>query len=536
MKDLLKSILLEVLSKLNINYEDDILVDKPNNNEDCDYYTNLALKLTKVLKDNPMNIANKIVENINNDNILKIEIKNPGFINFYVKNDYLFDNIQNVLNMKETYGSLNIGNHKKINIEFVSANPTGILHMGNARGGAYGDSLARIKKFAGFDVTTEYYVNDAGKQITNLALSIQARYFEICNKEFEMPENGYYGPEIKIMAQKLYDENKDNLLDKDLDFYKNIGIEELLGKIKDVLKEYRIEQDIFTSEKSIYATGSVENTIKELHDKGYTYELEDATWFKSSELGDSKDHVLITKDKQYTYLVPDIAYHIDKIKRGYDHLIDVLGTDHHGYVPRLKASLKAMGYDNDILDVKLLQLVRLVKNGEEVKMSKRTGNTITLKDLIDEVGVNAARYYFAMRSLDTQMDFDLELAKKKSSDNPVYYVSYAYARICTILDSYKDNIEINNYDDINTPEAITLLENVYLFEEKVNDAAIKELPHIITNYVYDLANSFHAYYSKYRIISDDKQKTQENINLIKAVKITLENSLNLIGVIPPEKM
>ena len=540
MKDKLIALITSYLNEKNIT---GIAVDveKPKIAENGDFSSNIALKLAKVLGKNPMEIASNIASFFNEDllkenSITKIEIKNPGFINFFVSKDYLVENINEVLKEKEKYGSSNIGKGKKYNIEFVSANPTGILHLGNARGGAYGDSLARILTFSGFDVTKEYYVNDAGNQINNLALSIQARYLEKCGLPNEMPEGGYFGKEIVAIAEKLYQENKDKLVDESLDYFKKLGTEELLQNIIDDLKTYRIEYDKFTSEKSITEEYSISELLNNLKEKGYTYEKDGALWFKCSDLLDDKDHVLQKEDGSYTYLVSDILYHYDKYKRGYDKMIDIFGTDHHGYVARLKSSIKVLDNDEEKLEIKLLQLVRLIENGEVVKMSKRTGKSVTLKELIDEVGVNAARYFFSRYSLDTQMDFDLNEAKAKSNENPVYYVSYAYARICSILKNYPEEIKITKYKTLNNDSAYNVLEKVYAFREVVKNAALKELPHLITQYAYDLASEFHTFYSKNRIITDDEEVTKENINLIKAVKIALENALNLIGVIPPEKM
>lgn len=513
-----------------------IEVTRPKDENNGDYSTNIALKLAKSMHKNPMEIAEMLKDKLVDDNILKIEVKAPGFINFFLKKDYLLDNINVVLTEKEKYGSSDIGKNKKVNIEFVSANPTGTLHLGNARGGAYGDSLARILKFSGYEVTKEYYVNDAGNQINNLGLSILARYKEICGLPLEMPENGYHGKEIIAIAKKIYDENSDKCLNNDLEYFKEIGIKSCLDKIISDLKEYRIDYDVFTSERKIKEKYDLKELINKFKENGYTYEENGATWFRCSKLYDDKDHVLVKEDGTITYLVPDIAYHYDKYKRGYDKMIDILGTDHHGYVARLKSSVKVLGNDPDKLEVKLLQLVRLVENNEIVKMSKRSGKSVTLKELIDEIGVNAARYYFSKYSLDTQMDFDLNLAKSKSNENPVFYVSYAYARICSILEDCEINENIEKYIAINDKLSYNVLEKVYEFPEVVKNAALKEKPHIITNYVYELASIFHNYYANKRVITSDKEETLENINVVRCVKQTIYNALDLIGVIPPEKM
>lgn len=536
MKELIISALKKSISTLDIAYDGSIEISRPKQKENGDYSSNIALKLAGLLHDNPLNVAQKIVDNFHLEEVSNIEIKAPGFINFFVAKDYLLENLKKVLTEKENYGRSNIGNNQKINIEFVSANPTGILHLGNARGGAYGDSLARIMRFCGYDVTEEYYINDAGNQINNLGESIKARYYEICHIDYPMPENGYYGKEIIAIAEKLYEEHQDAYLDKDIEFFKELGTKKLLDRIFEDLKEYGINYDVYTSEKAISQKYDLKKIVAKLTENGYTYEKDGATWFKCSAIFDDKDHVLIKEDGTLTYLVPDIAYHYDKYNRGYDKMIDIFGTDHHGYVARLKSSIKALGNDPDKLEVKLLQLVRLVEDGNVVKMSKRTGKSVTLKELIDEVGINAARYYFSRYSLDTQMDFDLNLAKSKSNENPVFYVSYAYARISSILRE-KDIVKIpDKFETLNNVDTYNVLEKVYAFPEIVENAALKELPHLVTNYVYELANIFHTYYSKNRILTDDEQETTENILLIKAVRQTIKNALNLIGVNPPEKM
>lgn len=535
MKEKIVNLIMDALKKLGVT-EDYVEVSKPSDSKNGDFASNIALKLASILHKSPMEIANDIKDLISDEDILKIEVAAPGFINFFVSKNYLLENINTVLEEKELYGSSNIGNGKKVNIEFVSANPTGILHLGNARGGAYGDSLARILRFTGFDVTTEYYINDRGSQVTNLGLSILARYQEVCGEESNMPENGYYGKEIIEIAKSIYEEHQNTYLNKELDYFKKLGIDYLLNQIFKDLEEYRIEYDVKTSEKALVEKYGLENVVDKLDKSGYIYEANGAKWFKCSDLLDDKDHVLIKEDGDATYFLPDIIYHLDKINRGFDKMIDIFGADHHGYVARLKSSIKALGNDPEKLKVKLLQLVRLVENGEIVKMSKRTGKSVTLKELIDEVGVNAARYYFSKYSLDTQMDFDLSLAKSKSNENPVFYVCYAYARICSILSTQENIKKCEKYIAIKDETSYNVLEKVYEFRSVVESAAKKELPHLITNYVYELASLFHLYYAKTRILTSNEEETLENLNLIKCVKQTLFNALNLIGVIPPERM
>lgn len=532
----LKKIINESLSKMNIDGVS-FIVEVPKNKENGDYSTNVAMELTKVLRKNPREIAEEIVANIDKGNIIdRIVIAGAGFINFYINNSYLLKGIDEIIKLDKDYGKSNIGNKKKINIEYVSANPTGILHVGTARGASYGDNLSRIMSFAGYDVTREYYINDGGNQIHNLGLSIKARYDNICGKELNMPEDGYHGEEIIEIAQGIYDEFGDSKLDAEISYFTNLGVSKLLQRIKDDLKNFRVEFDVWSSEMAIRNSGKIEECLASLEKNGNIYEAEGAKWLRTTKYGDDKDRVVVKHDGSYTYLVPDIAYHLDKIHRGFDSLIDVFGADHHGYVSRLKASIDALGYDSKILDVKLLQMVKLIRDGEEVKMSKRTGQTITINELVEEVGLNASRYFFAAKSLDTQMNFDITLATKKSTENPVYYIEYAYARICSILNNVKEKIEVNNYETIESEYALNLIKKAYEFKDVVEMSAEKQIPHILTNYVYELATLFHTYYSHEKIISDDIKYTSERINLINAVKITIGNALNLIGIVAREKM
>ena len=535
-KDKLYEIISNALKILDIDYSN-YIIEIPNDKKNGDFSTNVALELTKLLKKNPRDIANTIVTNIEKNNIIdRIEIAGPGFINFYLNKNYLFDGINRIIEEEDNYGKNNLGNGKKINIEYVSANPTGILHLGTARGASYGDNLSRIMSFSGFNVTREYYVNDGGNQIENLGKSIKVRYEQLCGIENSMPEDGYYGNEIIDIAKKIYEEYNNQKLEDNLEFFTKIGVDTLLGRIKDDLKKFKVEFDVWTSEKEIRKSGKVENCLEKLKEEDNLYENDGAVFLRTTKYGDDKDRVVIKKDKTYTYLVPDIAYHLDKMDRGFDELIDVFGADHHGYIDRLKASIEALGYDKNKLDVKILQMVKLIRDGEEVKMSKRTGKTVTITELIDEVGINASRYFFANKSLDTQMNFDITLATKESNENPVYYVEYAHARICSILNSVKNIEKIENYSTIESSYALDLLNKVYEFEEIVKKSAEKRMPHLITNYVYELATLFHSYYSHEKIISEDIIYTSERINLIKTVKITIKNALNLIGVEALESM
>ena len=534
----LQEIIKNSLKKSNIDVNlSDIVIEIPKQKENGDYSTNIALTLTKKLKKSPITIAEEIIKNIKDKNISQIEIAKPGFINIFLKKERYYHELNKILEEKKEYGKSNIGNNIKVNIEYVSANPTGYLHIGHGRGATYGDNLSRIMKFTGHEVTREFYVNDAGNQMNNLGISIKERYKEKCGLDYEIPEDGYHGKEIISLAEKIYSEYKDQKLDESIEFFKQEGLSVLLAQIKKDLDKFRVNFDVFTSEQSLYDKGMIENVLNNIKKKNECYIEDNALWLKTSNYGDEKDRVLIKSDGNYTYLVPDIAYHIDKIKRKFNILIDVLGADHHGYQNRLKAALEILGYDSSILNIELLQMVRLLKDGEEIKISKRTGKTITLNDLIDEVGVNATRYFFASKSLATQMDFDISLAKKNNTENPVYYIEYANARISKILSTYKEKIEIKeNYETLKDPLAYTIINHLLNFEDTVITASQKREPHIICNYVYELATLFHAYYNKERFITDDKNYTNDRIVLLKAIKIVLNNSLDLIGIIPREEM
>lgn len=532
---------LEIIVKNTINkleIDEEVTIEIPKNKDNGDYSTNIALKLTKKLKQNPMEIANTIIKNIDNNNIIKkVEAIAPGFINFYIDEDYLLEKLNEILDKKNNYGKSNYGQNKKINLEYVSANPTGLLHIGHCRGATYGDNLARILTFIGYDVTREYYVNDAGNQMNNLGISIKERYKELCHQSCNIPEDGYHGKEIITLAQNIYDNYQDKKLNEDIEFFKQEGLEHLLDKIKKDLDVYRTNFDVFTSEQSLYDNGMVDIVLDRLKKTNKCYIEDNALWLKTRDYGDEKDRVLIKNDGNYTYFLPDIAYHMDKYRRGYEEMIDVFGSDHHGYINRLKSAITILGEDPSKLDIKILQMVRLIKNNEEVKLSKRTGKTLTLTDLVEEVGINATRYFFSSKSLDSQMDFDLDLATKQSNENPIYYIEYANARICSILNKYhKYDKKIEKYRNIKEIDTYIILKKLYEFEDIVISAGKNKLPHLIANYVYELASLFHSYYAKNKIITDNEEETQEKIMLIKAIKIVLNNALDLIGIIPREQM
>ena len=534
----LQQIIKDSLVKNDIDFpEENIVIEIPKLVDNGDYSTSIALMLTKELHKNPMEIANSIKEKISSPMIEKIEVVAPGFINIYLTKERLQKEINKIIKENKKYGRSNIGNNKKINIEYVSANPTGTLHIGHGRGAAYGDNLSRIMSYCGYDVTREYYINDAGNQMNNLGISIKERYKEICGLDCNLPEDGYHGKEIIELAKNRYEKYGNEKLDEEISFFKQEGLNVLMEAIKKDLDSFRVNFDTFTSEQSLYDKGYVEKVLNTFKKNNNCYIAEDALWLKTSAYGDEKDRVIVKSDGSYTYLLPDIAYHVNKIERGYDELIDVLGADHHGYINRLKGSLEILGHDSSILDIKILQMVRLLRDGEEIKISKRTGKTVTLNELLEEVGVNAARYFFASKSLDTNMDFDLSLATRNNNDNPVYYIEYANARISKILDSYKGKIELkDNYHTINNPLAYTIMSKLLSFTDTVISAANKKQPHIICNYVYELATLFHAYYANEKFITDDAEYTNERLALLQAIKIIINNSLNLIGIIPREVM
>lgn len=525
----------------------EVVLEVPKEKAHGDYATNMAMQLARIAKKAPRQIAEIIVENFDREkaSIADIEIAGPGFINFHMNNRYLTDLVPTIIEAGEDYGQTNVGNGKKVQVEFVSANPTGTLHLGHARGAAVGDSLCNVLEKASYDVSREYYINDAGNQINNLALSVEARYFQALGLDKQMPEGGYHGEDIINFGKDLAEEFGNQFVSIEeterLAFFRDYGLKKELEKLRNDLEQFRVKFDEWYSETSLYTSGKVKNTLALMQEKGKTYEMDGATWFKSTEYGDDKDRVLIKNDGTYTYLTPDIAYHRDKMDRGFEQLINIWGADHHGYIPRMKAAIQALGYNDDQLLVEIIQMVSLFQNGEKVKMSKRTGNAITLKELMDEVGIDATRYFFAMRSADTHLDFDMDLAVSKSNENPVFYVQYAHARVCSILRQGNElglsNIENIDYEKIETEKEYDLLKKLGEFPEAVAEAAQKLTPHRITNYVYELAATLHSFYNAEKVLDqEDHEKSVARLALMKAVQQTLRNALTLIGVSAPEKM
>ncbi|MGM0860379.1 MAG: arginine--tRNA ligase [Bacillota bacterium] len=550
MKDVLKEEIKAAVLKEGLAEENQIpnvILETPKDKTHGDYSTNMAMQLARIAKKAPRQIAEDIVASFDKGkaSIEKLDIAGPGFINFYMDNQYLTKLIPSVLEAGEAYGETNIGNGERIQVEFVSANPTGDLHLGHARGAAVGDSLCNVLAKAGYDVSREYYINDAGNQINNLALSVEVRYFEALGLEKEMPEDGYRGEDIIAIGKRLAEEYGDRFVKEEESerqkFFREYGLKYELEKLRVDLENFRVPFNVWYSETSLYENGKIDKALEALRKQGHVYEEDGATWFRSTTFGDDKDRVLIKKDGTYTYLLPDIAYHKDKLDRGFDKLINVWGADHHGYIPRMKAAIEALGYQKGTLEVEIIQLVHLYKNGEKMKMSKRTGKAVTMRDLIEEVGLDAVRYFFAMRSADTHMDFDLDLALSTSNDNPVYYAQYAHARICSMLRQGEEQgltpAADLDFSAVNSEKEYDLLKTIGGFPEAVAEAAEKRIPHRVTNYIYDLASSLHSFYNAEKVIDpENEEKSRARLALMKATQITLNNALQLIGVSAPEKM
>lgn len=524
------------------------VIEVPKDKAHGDLATNAAMQLTKLAKKNPRQIAEAIIEHLDKSkaSIESAEIAGPGFINFRLNKSYLYPVIAEVSEQGADYGRIALGAGEKVQVEFVSANPTGSLHLGHARGAAVGDALCNLLDFAGYDVTREYYINDAGNQVVNLCKSIEVRYKQELGVEAEMPEDGYYGEDIKGFAKELVAEKGDSLLslseEERTKFFRSYGLTKELDKIKRDLGRFKVHFDEWFSETSLYETGAVVESLNELRERGQVFDEEGATWLRTTPYGDDKDRVLVKNDGTYTYLTPDIAYHHNKYARGYDHIINIWGADHHGYIPRVKAAMEALGNDPAKLTVLIAQMVSLFQNGEKVKMSKRTGKAVTMEDLMEEVGVDAIRYFFTMRSMDSHLDFDMDLAISTSNENPVFYVQYAYARICSIFRQAEEQqvkvLPLNQVDlsHLTTEHEYDLLRKMGELPEEIAIAAPAYAPHRLIRYVYELASLFHSYYRAERVITEDAQQTQARLALLGALRQTIANVLRLVGVSAPERM
>lgn len=523
------------------------VLETPKDKTHGDYATNIAMQLTKIARKPPRQIAEAIIEHFQAGqvHVSKAEIAGPGFINFYMDNSYLTEIIPQAIGAGDRYGQTNFGQSKKIQVEFVSANPTGSLHLGHARGAAVGDALCNVLDMAGFDVSREYYINDAGNQIANLAYSIEARYKQALGMDAPMPEDGYHGQDIVEFGKQLAAEAGDKYVHMDdterFQFFRQYGLEKELDKLKKDLKDFGVEFDVWFSETSLYENGAVEEIVGKLRERGYVFDQDGATWLRSTDFGDDKDRVLIKNDGSYTYLTPDIAYHQNKFSRGFEQLINIWGADHHGYIPRMKAAMQALGYDADQLQVIINQMVSLYQGGEKVKMSKRTGKAVTMRDLMEEVGTDAVRYFFTMRSSDAHLDFDMDLAVSKSNENPVFYVQYAHARICSIFRKAEEEgiqwkSEQADLSLLTSEKELDLLKKVGQFPEEISLAAEQYAPHRIVRFVHELASLFHSFYNAAPVVTEDRELTKARLSLLGAVRVTLQNALRVIGVSAPEKM
>lgn len=517
----------------------EIKIEVPREKEHGDYATNVAMTLAGKAGMNPRQIAEIISQNFTSDLVEELNIAGPGFINFKLKNDWLYNNLKLIQKRGADYGKIDAGQNKKVQIEFVSANPTGPLHVGHSRGAVVGDVLASIMSAAGFEVEKEYYINDAGNQMDILAQSTLLRYRELLGEEIEMPADVYAGDYVREIARELKAEYGSELLEKEaaekLEICGDFAYQKMLHNIEADLENFGIEFDNWFSERSLHPD-KIEAAIDLLDQKGYIYKKEDALWFKATALGDDKDRVIIKSDGSPTYMAADMAYHLDKLERGFDQLINVWGADHHGYIPRMKAVIEAFGYEREMLEVIVVQMVTLLRGGKKMPMSKRAGSFVTMDEVNQEVGRDAARYYYVMRSTDSHLDFDLELAKEESSNNPVYYVQYAHARIHSILDNAELEAEGENLDLLRDPAEIELMKMLAKMPEEIKMIAESRQPHHLTTYAYDLATSFHSFYNNCRVNTDQDQLSQARLYLVNAARQVLKNVLTLLGISAPEQM
>jgi len=525
------------------------VLEEPREREHGDLASNIAMVLTRQAKRAPRDIANIIIENLDKKGtwINSCEIAGPGFINFRLDPLWLTGVLPEVMIHGEKYGAVNIGQGKKVQVEFVSANPTGLLHMGNARGAALGDSLAELLKMAGYEVSREFFINDAGNQIYNFALSLEARYLQLLGRDVPFPEAGYHGEDLIDTVKRIIEQNGDKYAHMEQDIRQEnlvrYALKEKLSDIKETLEDFGISYDVWFSEQSLHDSGYVKDTIQELDKKGYIYEKEGALWLKSILSGDEKDEVIIRGNGVSTYFAADIAYHRNKFERGFERVINVWGADHHGHVSRMKGAVQALGYDPDNLQIILMQLVRLIQDGEIVRMSKRSGQYITLRELIDEVGKDAARFFFILRDPDSTVEFDLDLAKSQSADNPVYYVQYAHARLCSILrQAAEQGYTVDGIPDMErlkllcSPEERELLKKMADFPGEIALAANLAEPHRLARYVLDFAAMFHSFYNSQRVLVEDNDLRTARLALISSTRQVLANVLRILGVSAPDRM
>jgi arginyl-tRNA synthetase len=535
-------------SNFQIKIIPELILLTPKNKSHGDLSTNIAMQLSRELKLKPLDIAHFIVDNLNiKDSIIgEVEIVRPGFINFCLKENWLYQIIDEIREKGEDYGKVNLGKGKKIQVEFVSVNPTGPLHVGHGKCAAVGDALSNILKAAGYKVEKEYYINDQGRQIDLLGQSVQVRYNNLLGEEEEFPPDGYKGKYIIDLAKDIIDKFQDKYKGRDdqesREFFKEFTLKNILEGIKEDLKDFGVEFDEWFSESSLYKQNKLQEVIELLQQKGFLYKEKGALWLKTTIFGDEKDRVVIRENSIPTYFASDIAYHQDKYQRGFEKIIDIWGADHHGYIQRMKAAVQALGYPEDSLGVLIVQFVTLIRDGKEVGMSTRGGEFITLKDLIKEVGKDVARYFFLMRSHDSHTEFDLDVAKSQSMENPVYYIQYAYARICSIIKKAEqagvkmDKSKVSKLQLLDKEEEFELIKKLSSLKEVIKKSALTWKPHFLTTYLYDLASSFHKYYTVHRIITEDEELTRARLILIDCTRIVLFNSLKILGVSVPESM
>ena len=520
-----------------------IVLEVPPQKEFGDFATNFAMQSAKVFHKNPRQIAEELVRRIQGSWLDHAQIAGPGFLNFYLKGNVLYDAFQQILAAGESFGQLPPKDALKIQVEYVSANPTGLLHVGHGRGAAAGSALVNLLRAAGYPVESEYYINDAGNQMDNLARSVNARYLELLGRVVEFPEDGYHGQDIIDTAQRIIDKEGDKYLNLDeaerLTIFKDLAYVEKLAALKEDLAAFNVTFDHWFSERTLHPD-AVRAAVKILQDNGNIYEKEGALWLRSTAYGDDKDRVVIRDNGVPTYLAADIAYHHNKYERGFDRIVNIWGADHHGYVCRVKAAMQALGHDPEKLTVLLLQMVALFRGGELVKMSKRTGQSVSLNELMEEVGTDAARYFFLMRSLDSQLDFDLDLAKKKSNDNPVYYIQYAHARIHSIYRQAEETgLKLGSQPELSllTDESeVGLIKKIEEYPEEVERAARDYAPQRIARYSYDLASAFHSFYNKCRIMGVEPKLAESRLALVTVTAHVIRHSLGILGVSAPEHM
>jgi len=522
-------------------------ISYPKQREHGDIASNIAMVSAGQAKMPPRNIAGVMVDLLKDEPIFsKIEVAGPGFINFFISEAYWQGNLLEINRLAEDYGKSRAGEGRRVLVEFVSANPTGPLHVGHGRGAAVGDSLSRILRHAGFDVEREYYINDVGNQMRTLGSSVYLRYQELLGNAIEFPKDYYQGEYIKEIAAGILEEKgkmfADVPLEECLQFFIDRAVHDIFTGIKQDLADFDVSFENWFSERTLHDSGLVQSTIRELMEKGFIYEQDSALWFKTTQFGDEKDRVVRRSNGVLTYFAADMAYHRQKISRNYDMMVDIWGADHHGYIPRIKSVVQALGVDPERLKVLLVQFVTLLENGVPKSMSTRSGEFITLREVLDEVGKDACRFMFLTRKADSHLDFDLEVAKQQTQENPVYYVQYAHARLASVLRNAKENGSLPILNDapnlslLDTQEDMAVMKHLAVFPEVVEDSALNFEPHRISYYLTELAGLFHVYYTKHRFIDENAALTNARLFLARAIKQVLKNGLELLGVTALEKM